>query len=79
MEDTSHRKSAFFGRRKGHALRPAQSALFETLLPRLALDLDAGPDGLRSLFPVPHGAPRVESGSYLSASWMRFDTVLFER
>ena len=30
---------AFFGRRKGHALRAAQAALFETLLPRLALDL----------------------------------------
>ncbi len=30
---------AFFGRRKGHALKPRQAALFDTLLPRLALDL----------------------------------------
>ena len=31
---------AFFGRRKGHALRPRQAELIETaLLPRLALDL----------------------------------------
>ena len=31
---------AFFGRRKGHPLRPRQAALFDTLLPKLALDLD---------------------------------------
>ena len=62
MEDTSHRKGAFFGRRKGHALRPAQSALFETLLPRLALDLDARPDDLHSLFPVPVEDVRLEIG-----------------
>jgi tRNA (guanine-N7-)-methyltransferase len=42
---------AFFGRRKGHALRPRQSALFETLLPRLALDLSrAPPADPRTLF-----------------------------
>ena len=29
---------AFFGRRKGHALKPRQAALFDTLLPRIALD-----------------------------------------
>jgi hypothetical protein len=34
---------AFFGRRKGHPLRPRQAALFDTLLPRLALDLSAPP------------------------------------
>ena len=44
---------AFFGRRKGHALRPRQAALFETLLPRLALDLAApAPADLRALFPA---------------------------
>ena len=62
MEATSHRKGAFFGRRKGHALRPAQSALFETLLPRLALDLDARPDDLRSLFAIPVEHVRLEIG-----------------
>jgi tRNA (guanine-N7-)-methyltransferase len=35
------RTRAFFGRRKGHPLRPRQAALFDTLLPRLALDLSA--------------------------------------
>jgi tRNA (guanine-N7-)-methyltransferase len=42
---------AFFGRRKGHALRPRQAALFETLLPKLALDLSRPPPSdLRALF-----------------------------
>jgi len=44
-------RGAFFGRRKGHALRPHQAALFDTLLPRLALDLSApAPADLRTLF-----------------------------
>jgi tRNA (guanine-N7-)-methyltransferase len=44
---------AFFGRRKGHALRPRQAALFDALLPRLALDLaTAAPSDLRALFPA---------------------------
>ena len=42
---------AFFGRRKGHALKPRQAALFDTLLPRLALDLaELAPADLRRLF-----------------------------
>ena len=42
---------AFFGRRKGHALKPRQAALFDTLLPRLALDLARpAPTDLRTLF-----------------------------
>jgi tRNA (guanine-N7-)-methyltransferase len=46
-----HRQGAFFGRRKGHALKPRQAALFETLLPRLALDLaHPAPSDLRALF-----------------------------
>jgi tRNA (guanine-N7-)-methyltransferase len=42
---------AFFGRRKGHPLKPRQAALIDTLLPRIALDLakPALPD-LRALF-----------------------------
>jgi tRNA (guanine-N7-)-methyltransferase len=44
-------KRAFFGRRKGHPLRPRQAALFDTLLPTLALDLaKPAPTGLRGLF-----------------------------
>ena len=47
-------RGAFFGRRKGHPLRPHQAALMESLLPRLALDLGAPPpDSLAALFTVP--------------------------
>lgn len=43
---------AFFGRRKGHKLRPRQAGLFETLLPRLTIDLkNPAPAELASLFP----------------------------
>lgn len=42
---------AFFGRRKGHALKSRQAVLFDTLLPKLALDLTKpAPDDLRKLF-----------------------------
>lgn len=42
---------AFFGRRKGHALKPRQAALFDTLLPKIALDLTKpAPSDLRALF-----------------------------
>ena len=54
---------AFFGRRKGHALRPRQAALFDTLLPKLALDLGnpAGPD-LRKMFASEVDSVRLEIG-----------------
>jgi len=58
----NHRQGAFFGRRKGHALKPRQAALFDTLLPQLALDLDhPPPPDLCALF---KGADdvRLESG-----------------
>jgi tRNA (guanine-N7-)-methyltransferase len=49
--ETQKQTHGFFGRRKGHRLRPRQAALFETLLPRLALDLSApAPTDLRALF-----------------------------
>lgn len=42
---------AFFGRRKGHRLRPRQAALFDTLLPRIAIDMaKPAPHDLRDLF-----------------------------
>jgi tRNA (guanine-N7-)-methyltransferase len=42
---------AFFGRRKGHKLKPRQAALFDELLPQLALDLSVkAPADLRTLF-----------------------------
>jgi tRNA (guanine-N7-)-methyltransferase len=50
-EAESKYTGAFFGRRKGHALKPRQAALFGTLLPQLALDLTApAPNDLRTLF-----------------------------
>ena len=55
-------RGAFFGRRKGHALRPRQAALFESLLPRLALDLARpAPADLRTLFKAADEV-RLESG-----------------
>jgi tRNA (guanine-N7-)-methyltransferase len=54
---------AFFGRRKGHPLRAHQAALYETLLPKLALDQSRpAPQDLRSLFPVPVDEVRLEIG-----------------
>ncbi len=59
----ARRAGAFFGRRKGHALRPQQAALMETLLPRLALDLGAPPPAnLAHLFPQPPDLVRLEIG-----------------
>jgi tRNA (guanine-N7-)-methyltransferase len=49
--DADQPQRAFFGRRKGHALRPRQQALFEALLPTLSLDLSRPATAdLRSLF-----------------------------
>src|SRR5262249_43557112 len=56
-------QGAFFGRRKGHPLRTQQAVLFETLLPRLALDLAApAPLDLTTLFPRAVEAVRLEIG-----------------
>ena len=58
----SSRHGAFFGRRKGHPLRARQAALFDTLLPRLALDLTKpAPADLRTLFDGVDDV-RLESG-----------------
>ena len=54
---------AFFGRRKGHALKPRQAALFETLLPELAVDLSKpAPPDLRMLFATAVSDVRLEIG-----------------
>lgn len=61
--DKEGTKRAFFGRRKGHSLKPRQAALFETLLPRLALDLTKpAPADLRTLFAAPVDILRLEIG-----------------
>ena len=54
---------AFFGRRKGHTLKPRQAALFDTLLPKLGLDLaKPAPTDLHTLFPLPVDELRLEIG-----------------
>jgi len=61
--ESSETPRAFFGRRKGHALKPRQAALFDTLLPRLALDLTQPPPAdLRTLFPHAPSEVRLEIG-----------------
>jgi tRNA (guanine-N7-)-methyltransferase len=57
------RPSAFFGRRKGHPLRPQRAALMRTLLPRLAVDLStSAPFDLAGLFPLKVDDIRLEIG-----------------
>ncbi len=61
--ETARPPRAFFGRRKGHPLRPQQAALFDALLPRLALDLQhPAPAAMTSLFPATVEAIRLEIG-----------------
>jgi tRNA (guanine-N7-)-methyltransferase len=63
MDDSERRPRAFFGRRKGHRLRPNQERLFAALLPRLALDLSQpAPAELKELFPVPVKTVDLEIG-----------------
>jgi tRNA (guanine-N7-)-methyltransferase len=63
MHPAPRNARAFFGRRKGHKLRPRQAGLFQTLLPRLALDLTAPPpDDLASLFAEPVTAVCLDIG-----------------
>jgi len=61
-DDQPHHHGAFFGRRKGHPLRPHQAGLFETLLPRLAVDLTTPARDLAALFPTPTDDIRLEIG-----------------
>ncbi|HEY7458422.1 MAG TPA: tRNA (guanine(46)-N(7))-methyltransferase TrmB [Xanthobacteraceae bacterium] len=57
------RPRAFFGRRKGHKLRPRRAELLETRLPKLALDLTRpAPADLTTLFPVPVTKVALEIG-----------------
>jgi tRNA (guanine-N7-)-methyltransferase len=54
---------AFFGRRKGHPLKPRQAALFQTLLPRLSVDTGKpAPVDLRALFSERPDEARLEIG-----------------
>lgn len=59
---TGQSRDAFYGRRKGHRLRAGQARLFESLLPRLALDLISPAPKLSALFSVPVDSIRLEIG-----------------
>jgi tRNA (guanine-N7-)-methyltransferase len=62
-DDKKGTPRAFFGRRKGHPLKPRQAALFDALLPRLALDLAGpAPADLTALFATPVDDLRLEIG-----------------
>ncbi|HKS61824.1 MAG TPA: tRNA (guanosine(46)-N7)-methyltransferase TrmB [Xanthobacteraceae bacterium] len=61
-DEETHRHGAFFGRRKGHPLRSRQAELFETLLPRLAIDVSKPAQGLTALFPSPADDVHLEIG-----------------
>ena len=70
MNTEFNKPRAFFGRRKGHRLRPHQAQLIEQLLPRLAIDLkEPAPADLRILFPVPVDAVQLEIG-FGGGEWM---------
>jgi tRNA (guanine-N7-)-methyltransferase len=63
MDPEPHQQRAFFGRRKGHKLRPHHARLIDTLLPRLAIDLGRpAPAELGALFAVPVADVRLEVG-----------------
>jgi tRNA (guanine-N7-)-methyltransferase len=60
---SEHKPRAFFGRRKGHPLRPHQASLYGTLLPALALNITKpAPADLHTLFPVTVDHVRLEIG-----------------
>jgi tRNA (guanine-N7-)-methyltransferase len=59
----SAQRRAFFGRRKGHPLRPHHAALMETLLPKLTIELATPtPPNLSMLFPMAVDDVRLEIG-----------------
>jgi tRNA (guanine-N7-)-methyltransferase len=63
MKSETQQTRAFFGRRKGHKLRPNQARLMDTLLPRLALNLfSPALADLRGLFPLPVDDVTLEIG-----------------
>src|SRR4051812_12139113 len=62
-EATIHGQGSFFGRRKGHKLRPRQMNLIEQLLPQLAIDISRpAPADLATLFDANATTVRLEIG-----------------
>lgn len=63
MNSEPNQSRAFFGRRKGHKLRPRQAYLIDTLLPQRAIDIARpAPTDLGALFPVPVTEVQLEIG-----------------
>jgi tRNA (guanine-N7-)-methyltransferase len=63
IADSINHDRAFFGRRKGHKLRPNQARLIDDLLPQLAIDCTQPPPAdLGTLFPVAVGEVVLEIG-----------------
>ena len=63
MSPEQHHDRAFFGRRKGHKLRPHHARLIDTLLPQLAINLShPAPAALGALFPIPVDDIQLEIG-----------------
>src|SRR5882724_2812324 len=81
-DDAIHPHGSFFGRRKGHKLRPHQADLIERLLPRLSLDIgNPCPQDLAGLFDRPIDDIRLEigfgGGEHLIAEARAFPNVGF--
>jgi tRNA (guanine-N7-)-methyltransferase len=63
MSSNVQQSRAFFGRRKGHKLRPHHAQLLDTLLPHLAIDISQpAPADLCALFPLPVTNVALEIG-----------------
>jgi tRNA (guanine-N7-)-methyltransferase len=63
MSSNLQQARAFFGRRKGHKLRPRHAQLIDGLLPHLAIDISRpAPADLRTLFPAPVENVALEIG-----------------
>jgi tRNA (guanine-N7-)-methyltransferase len=62
-QSLKHRQTSFFGRRKGHKLRPHQAELVDHLLPKLAIDIALpAPRHLTEFFGADVGEVRLEIG-----------------
>ena len=77
-----HAHGSFFGRRKGHKLRPHQADLIENLLPHLSLDITAAaPSAVAELFDPAPQAVRLEigfgGGEHLVAEARKFPDTVF--
>jgi tRNA (guanine-N7-)-methyltransferase len=60
-EHAERHRRKLYGRRKGPKLSPHKSQLFETLLPKLALDIRAGADPRSYFSPPPRGEVASDS------------------